>query len=93
MGDSWRIGIDQESETKLVQAGFFRFSRNPIFLGVRINLLGFFLVLPNALTLVILILGDVILQIQVRMEEEFLARKHGKSYEEYKRSVPRWLLF
>lgn len=93
MGDSWRIGIDQGSETELVQTGLFRFSRNPIFLGIRINLLGFFLVLPNAITLVILVLGDVILQIQVRMEEEFLAQNHGESYEEYKKAVPRWLLF
>lgn len=92
MGNSWRIGIDQENETKLVQTGLFRFSRNPIFLGVRLNLLGFLLVLPNAFTLVILVLGDVILQIQVRMEEEFLTQQHGESYEAYKRSVPRWLI-
>ena len=93
MGDSWRIGIDQENKTALVQTGLFRFSRNPIFLGVRINFLGFFLVLPNAVTLVILVLGDVLLQIQVRMEEEFLSQQHGESYAEYKRIVPRWLLF
>jgi len=31
MGNSWRIGIDTEHRTKLVQTGVFRLSRNPIF--------------------------------------------------------------
>jgi protein-S-isoprenylcysteine O-methyltransferase Ste14 len=33
MGDSWRIGIDQEQKTSLVRHGVFKLSRNPIFLG------------------------------------------------------------
>ncbi len=51
MGNSWRIGIDEEKKTALVQTGVFRCSRNPIFLGMIITLIGFFLVIPNALTL------------------------------------------
>ena len=33
MGNSWRIGIDEENETTLVTGGLFRFSRNPHFPG------------------------------------------------------------
>ncbi len=91
MGNAWRIGIDTDTQIDFVQRGLFRLSRNPVFLGMRFTLLGFFLVLPNMITLVILILGDVLLQIQVRLEEEHLAHVHGESYQRYCRQTRRWL--
>ena len=91
MGDSWRIGIDAKRKTELVQRGVFRFSRNPIFLGMIITLVGLFLVMPNAVTLLILVLGYVLIQIQVRLEEELLATIHEEKYSEYRRNVRRWI--
>ena len=91
MGDSWRIGIDQEHRTPLVRRGVFGLSRNPIFLGMMITLLGLFLVIPNALTLLTFVMGVVLIQIQVRLEEEFLAKRHGEEFAEYKRHVRRWM--
>jgi protein-S-isoprenylcysteine O-methyltransferase Ste14 len=91
MRKSWRIGIDEDVKTELVQTGLFGISRNPIFLGMRIMLLGIFLVIPNALTLVILISGELLIQIQVRLEEEFLTRTHGTSYIAYQKKVRRWI--
>jgi protein-S-isoprenylcysteine O-methyltransferase Ste14 len=90
MGESWRIGIDQTHRTNLVQRGVFSHSRNPIFLGMIVTLFGLFLVIPNALTLLTLALGVVLIQIQVRLEEEFLAKSHGDEYTEYRRRVRRW---
>jgi len=91
MGNSWRIGIDEEKKTTLVQAGLFRRSRNPIFLGMIVTLIGIFLTIPNALTLLFLALGFVLIQIQVRLEEEFLTRTQGEEYAAYRRQVRRWL--
>jgi protein-S-isoprenylcysteine O-methyltransferase Ste14 len=91
MGKSWRIGIDTVNETELVTVGVYRISRNPIFLGMRATLLGLFLVLPNAVTLAVVVLGEALIQIQVRLEEEFLAAKLGTRYAEYQRSTRRWL--
>lgn len=91
MGDSWRIGIDHEVKTPLVREGVFKLSRNPIFLGMRINLLGLFLILPNAVTLTLLVLGDALMQIQVRLEEEYLSRIHSPDYEQYRRQTRRWI--
>ncbi|MGH9837592.1 MAG: methyltransferase family protein [Blastocatellia bacterium] len=91
MGESWRIGIDHEQKTALVSRGVFRLSRNPIFLGMRATLLGYFLVLPNAVSLAILVLGDALMQIQVRLEEEYLAHTHGEEYEQYRHQIRRWL--
>jgi protein-S-isoprenylcysteine O-methyltransferase Ste14 len=91
MGNSWRIGIDREKKTELVSKGVFRFSRNPIFLGMIVTLLGLFLTFPNAFTLIVLVLGFVLIQIQVRLEEEFLAKTHGEKYIEYSGNVRRWI--
>lgn len=91
MQKSWRIGIDEDVKTELVQTDLFKLSRNPIFLGMRVMLLGLFLVLPSAASLVILIAGDLLIQIQVRLEEEFLTKMHGETYKTYKHQVRRWL--
>lgn len=91
MGDSWRIGIDNDRTTELVRRRFYRWSRNPIFLGMRFTLLGFFLTLPSAAALAILTLGNALVQIQVRLEEEYLLRTHGESYRVYCKQTPRWL--
>jgi protein-S-isoprenylcysteine O-methyltransferase Ste14 len=91
MGNSWRIGIDEEKKTELVRSGVFGISRNPIFLGMIVTLIGFFLATPNAVTLLVLVLGFVLIQIQVRLEEEFLTKAHGAEYEIFRKQVRRWL--
>lgn len=91
MGSSWRIGIDEKHKTELVTSGIFRISRNPIFLGIRLNLLGLFLVMPNALTLALWLLGDVAIQLQVFLEEEHLLQQHGAAYQQYQMKTARYL--
>lgn len=91
MGDSWRIGIDEKSESALVQHGLFGVSRNPIFLGMLVMLVGMLLILPTAATLTVSALGFVLIQVQVRLEEDFLAGKYGKDYRKYQMSVRRWI--
>lgn len=91
MGNSWRIGIDTEHRTELVRSGVFRISRNPIFVGMMLTLLGLFLVIPNVVTLVTLLVGVILIGIQVRLEEEYLTKTHGNEYIEYRHSVRRWI--
>lgn len=90
MGVSWRIGLDTEHRTPLVKAGIFGVSRNPIFVGIMFTLSGLFLIIPNALTLLTLAIGVVLINIQVRLEEEFLRRTHGEEYTAYCCRVRRW---
>lgn len=89
MKNSWRIGIDNETKTELITNGFFSISRNPIFFGMILSLVGLFLITPNALTAIFLILGYVLIQIQIRLEEEFLEKEHGQTYNNYKQKVRR----
>ena len=92
MANEWRIGIDNENKVNLITKGLFGISRNPIFLGVLIVFAGMFLIIPNAVTLVILISGFIVIQVQVRLEEEFLIKQLGDEYIDYMKNVKRWLL-
>ncbi|RYZ53882.1 MAG: isoprenylcysteine carboxylmethyltransferase family protein [Sphingobacteriales bacterium] len=89
MGRSWHIGIDKEHNAELKISGLFAVSRNPIFLGMIVTLVGFLLVLPNAITLVVLTLVYVLIQVQIRLEEEFLLNQHDAAYQSYKIRVRR----
>lgn len=89
MRNSWRIGIDTETKTELVTTGLFGVCRNPIFLGMILCLVGLFLTTPNALTGLFWVLGYVLIQIQIRLEEAFLESEHGQIYVNYKQRVRR----
>ncbi|RLJ32465.1 protein-S-isoprenylcysteine O-methyltransferase Ste14 [Chryseobacterium sp. 7] len=91
MKNSWRIGIDNAAKTELVTHGLFRFSRNPIFLGMTISLVGFFIVFPTVIAFSFLLIGSVLMQIQIRLEEEYLLKEHGEIYLSYKKRVKRML--
>jgi protein-S-isoprenylcysteine O-methyltransferase Ste14 len=89
MSSSWRIGIDEVNKTELVTKGIFSISRNPIFLGMIVSVCGVFCIVPNALTFFISASTYFIIQIQIRLEENFLERQHGEKYRAYKRSTRR----
>jgi protein-S-isoprenylcysteine O-methyltransferase Ste14 len=91
MVNSWRIGIDKINKTKLVTNGLFSLTRNPIFLGIMIANIGLFFVIPNAFTLLIISLSTVIINIQIRLEEDFLRREFGNDYVDYAEKVRRWI--
>ena len=91
MGEAWRIGVDPNQRSQLVTQGIFRYSRNPIFLCMRLCFFGLLLVLPNAFTLMLWVLGDAMTQIQVRLEEAHLHEAFGEPYRLYTQSVRRWV--
>jgi len=59
---------------------------------MRLNLLGLLLLWPNAATLATFLLGEVLMQVQVRLEEDHLGRMLGAEYTNYRGRVPRWAL-
>ncbi len=84
MKQSWRIGIDAKNKTALVTNCLFSISRNPVFLGMIVSTAGIFLILPNAITFFITVTSYIIIQIQIRLEEEHLHKLHGTQYNIYK---------
>lgn len=91
MKNSWRIGIDEDLKTELITTGLFSYSRNPIFLGILISLIGLFFTLPTLISLSFFFISYILIQVQIRLEEEFLLKQHGKDYLQYKAKVRRFL--
>ena len=91
MSNSWRIGIDEINTTELKTKGIFSISRNPIFLGMIITVTGVFFIIPNAITFFTALGSYIIIQIQIRLEEQFLKTTHGEKYLKYKQKTKRLL--
>ena len=91
MGSSWRVGIPEGETLALRRDGPFGLSRNPIFLGMLTFLLGLTLWSPTHVTIAVLLVAYVVIEVQVRLEEQYLHRTHGSEYDAYARQVRRWL--
>jgi len=77
---------------KLVVQGLYRYVRNPMYLGALVLLLGEALALQSEAILqwtVAWFLG--INAVVIFYEEPTLRRRFGESYEQYRRSVGRWI--
>ena len=76
----------------IVTAGIYRFTRNPMYLGMALIYAGLALIADSPLALILLPLVLVIIQTRViAREERYLAAKFGDAYLDYKRRVRRWL--
>ena len=78
--------------TVIVRTGPYRFSRNPIYLAFSLFQLGV-AVWVNSLWLLATLVGAVALihSIVIPREEQYLERRFGAQYLDYKASVRRWL--
>ena len=84
MGRSWRADVDPSARTALVTTGPFRLVRNPVFSGSAVTVVGLALVVPNVVSLLMLVAFLAGLEIQVRLvEEPYLLRIHGEAYRAY----------
>lgn len=94
-GAFWKAGtpvIPFEKSTALVTGGMFRFTRNPMYLGMIVLLLGAGLIFGSIGALLpIPLFAWIIIRNFIRGEENFLQEIFGDEYLAYKRKVRRWL--
>jgi protein-S-isoprenylcysteine O-methyltransferase Ste14 len=81
-----------EKATALVTSGIYRLSRNPMYLGIVLALIGWAAYLANVWTLAgpiifILYIG----RFQIAPEERALSALFGTRYAQYRSTVRRWL--
>ena len=84
--------IQFEEVNKLVTSGIFKYSRNPMYLGMLMIVLStsiFYLNVYSILTPLLFILW--INKFQIKREEEFLIEKFGDEYLSYKKKTRRWI--
>jgi protein-S-isoprenylcysteine O-methyltransferase Ste14 len=78
--------------TTIVETGPYRFTRNPIYLGMFVGLVGLAIAFDSLWPLVTLVpFGLVIRYGVVAREEAYLERKFGDVYRGYRSGVRRWL--
>ena len=77
---------------EIVSTGVYRFTRNPMYLGMALLQFGIGVGLANAWVIVLLPLTLAAVHLTaIRHEEAYLERKFGRAYADYKSSVRRWL--
>ena len=85
---SWLIG---KEPVNMVSSGLYKYSRNPMYLGVIIIVLGEGIFLEHSIllkySLVLFILFHLVV---VLIEEPHLKEKFGKEYEQYTKRTRRW---
>jgi protein-S-isoprenylcysteine O-methyltransferase Ste14 len=84
--------VSPHKTTVLVVHGIYGRTRNPMYLGLALLLVGIAIALANPVALV----GPVLFVIwidrfQIRPEERVLAERMGSVYTDYLASTPRWL--
>jgi protein-S-isoprenylcysteine O-methyltransferase Ste14 len=91
LGSAWRVGIDEATRTPLVQRGLYAHVRNPTYLGLFLVLAGFWLVWPSASVAAFGLVLFVLMEVQVRCEEEHLEAQHGEAYRVWRARTRRYL--
>jgi Putative protein-S-isoprenylcysteine methyltransferase len=88
-GTSVRPG---DEPSKLVVSGPFRVTRNPMYLGIELVLIGAFFLSKSLFFLIPPIVFFLLMHsLQIPFEEKLMAEHFGETYREYRRRVRRWL--
>lgn len=81
-----------DAPSVLIVSGSFRFSRNPIYLGMTLILLGVATILGSLFPFILTIIFVIIInKLFIPIEENDLERLFGEKYLEYKTKVRRWI--
>jgi protein-S-isoprenylcysteine O-methyltransferase Ste14 len=77
---------------EVITTGIYRFTRNPMYLGMGLLQAGIGVALANGWVVAFVALSWLAIYfVAIRHEEAYLERKFGSVYLDYKKSVRRWL--
>ncbi len=74
-----------------VTKGLYRYSRNPMYLGMFLVFIGISIASASWVFLLISIAFITLINIEVVYEERFCLKKYGDAYREYMKRASRWL--
>ena len=81
-----------EEASSMVAVGAYRYTRNPMYLGLAMGLTAWAVYLSNAGALLLVAVFMLYMtHFQIKPEERALQEKFGSSYETYTAAVRRWL--
>ncbi|MDE2996139.1 MAG: isoprenylcysteine carboxylmethyltransferase family protein [Bacteroidota bacterium] len=78
--------------SSLVTGGIYRHSRNPMYLGMLLVLMGWALYLSDGLSLALtLLFVPYMIRFQIKPEERVMREKFGEEFDRYCNAVRRWV--
>jgi protein-S-isoprenylcysteine O-methyltransferase Ste14 len=81
-----------EESAVLVTSGTFRISRNPMYLGMALILLGVCILLGSVSPYFVMIVFSILIDFNfIRVEEKMMEEKFRSKWLEYKKTTRRWL--
>jgi len=84
--------LSPTNTTELITDGIYARTRNPMYLGLLLILLGFFMWLGAPLAVFALFFFHVaVTQLQIIPEERILTERFPEAFEKWSASVPRWI--
>ena len=84
--------LNPQKAEQLVTTGVYKFTRNPMYLGLILILLAWVIMKGNPLNLLFIITCMAFLtHYQIKPEEEALSERFGDQYQHYKSQVRRWI--
>lgn len=89
LGRSTRVGLPSES-TKLKTNGIYKFSRNPMYIGVHLITIASMIYFLNIVIIVAGMYSLIVYHLIILNEERFLLERFGTDYENYTRKVRRY---
>lgn len=90
LGLSTRVGIPNE-KTKLKTTGLYKFTRNPMYVGVHLTCIAASVYTLNPGILFFTIIVIIIHHKIIIAEEEFLKKRFGKEWAEFSKKVRRYI--
>jgi protein-S-isoprenylcysteine O-methyltransferase Ste14 len=85
-GEIWRV-----PPARLITSGPYGYTRNPVYVGHLLFLIGLTVALKSELAAIILIVTAVLLHFRVLRDEQRLTELFGQPYVAYKDRVKRWI--
>ena len=81
-----------DKATSLVTSGIYQYTRNPMYLGLVLMLVGWALYLSHFLAFILIPLFMMyITRFQIQPEERMMTQKFGQHYQAYLEKVRRWI--
>jgi len=90
IGKSWRVGIDDYAKPGLITNGIYKLIRNPTYTGLFLLCAGVWIINPTILCAFWIYTFFIMIEFQVRCEEEYLIAQYGNQYLEYCKRTKRY---
>jgi len=91
LGRYTKMGLPKNDPLELQTKGAYRFSRNPMYLGLILLAIASVLFVPNYINMAFAFIGIFIHHLIILNEEKFLEEKFGPTWREYKSTTNRYL--